>query len=371
MIWIACFVAAFILVYLLMPIFIRLMEKYKILDSSGGRKIHKGYTAHMGGVVIFIAFAVAMLSSVLQMMDKINMLQLLAFITLLSIVVVLGVRDDMNSLSPKTKLLCEMVVGFLFCYLDIRLYSFYGLFGVYELPIWLSYILTIAFIIVVCNAYNLIDGIDGQAGTQALAVFIFLAGFLLHSIYATNVLEEKSFFADANFWMIAFVAIIGSLIGFLVFNWQPAKIFMGDTGSLFIGTLIALSIIMSMNYNGASPVLAGEFEIKTKILVFPMFFFLPFADTLRVFLARIRKGKSPFSADKTHNHHFLLRTGYSHQKTTITTFTIQLIVSLISVVVAFLISDLFYILYIIAMWFVYVFVLRFTVQRKIAKLKQN
>ena len=121
MIWIACFVAAFILVYLLMPIFIRLMEKYKILDSSGGRKIHKGYTAHMGGVVIFIAFAVAMFSSVLQMMDKINMLQLLAFITLLSIVVVLGVRDDMNSLSPKTKLLCEMVFGFLLCYLDIRL----------------------------------------------------------------------------------------------------------------------------------------------------------------------------------------------------------------------------------------------------------
>ncbi len=371
MIWIACFVAAFILVYLLMPIFIRLMEKYKILDSSGGRKIHKGYTAHMGGVVIFIAFAVAMFSSVLQMMDKINMLQLLAFITLLSIVVVLGVRDDMNSLSPKTKLLCEMVVGFLFCYLDIRLYSFYGLFGVYELPIWLSYVITIAFIIVVCNAYNLIDGIDGQAGTQALAVFLFLAGFLLHLIYTTNVLQINSFFANANFWMIAFVAIIGSIIGFLVFNWQPARIFMGDTGSLFIGTLIALSIIMSMNYNGADPILISGYEIKTKILVFPMFFFLPFADTLRVFISRILKGKSPFSADKTHIHHFFIRIGYSHQRTTITTFTISVIISLISIIVAFLISDLYYILYIIAMWFIYVFALRCTIQKNIAKLKKD
>ena len=279
MIWIACFVAAFILVYLLMPIFIRLMEKYKILDPSGGRKIHKGYTAHLGGVVIFIAFAVAMFSSVLQMVDKVNMIQLLAFIILLSIVVVLGIRDDMNSLSPRVKLFCEIVVGFLFFYLYIRLYSFYGLFGIGELPIWLSYLLTIALIIVVCNAYNLIDGIDGQAGMQALAVFIFLAGFLMHLICTTNVLKLDSFFANANFWMIAFVAIIGSIVGFLVFNWQPAKIFMGDTGSLFIGTLIALSIIMSMNYSGADPIIICQHEIKAKILVFPMFFFLPFADT--------------------------------------------------------------------------------------------
>ncbi|MEE1113238.1 MAG: MraY family glycosyltransferase [Bacteroidales bacterium] len=371
MIWISCFVAAFILVYLLMPIFIRLMEKYKILDSSGGRKIHKGYTAHLGGVVIFFAFAIAMFSSVLQMVDKVNMLQLLAFITLLSIVVVLGIRDDMNSLSPKIKLFCEILVGFLFCYLDIRLYSFYGLFGVGELPVWLSYILTIALIIIVCNAYNLIDGIDGQAGMQALSVFIFLAGFLMHLIYTTNVLNLDSFFANANFWMIAFVAIIGSIVGFLVFNWQPAKIFMGDTGSLFIGTLIALSIIMSMNYSGADPILIGEYEIKAKILVFPMFFFLPLADTLRVFISRIKRGKSPFSADKTHIHHFLLRTGYSHQRTTITTFVIQAIVSIISIIVAFLISDLFYIIYIVAIWVIYVVVLRFTIQKKIANLKHN
>jgi UDP-N-acetylmuramyl pentapeptide phosphotransferase/UDP-N-acetylglucosamine-1-phosphate transferase len=347
------------------------MEKYKILDSSGGRKIHKGYTAHMGGVVIFVAFAVATCSCVLQMINNINILQLLAFLILLSFVVVLGVRDDMNSLSPIVKLLCETVIGFLFCYLDIRLYSFYGLFGVYELPIWLSYFITIAFIIVVCNAYNLIDGIDGQAGMQAVAVFIFLAGFLLHLIHSKEILHIESFFANVHFWLIVFIAIIGSVIGFLVFNWQPAKIFMGDTGSLFIGTLIALSIIMSINYSGVSPISVGEFQIKTKILIFPMFFFLPFADTLRVFISRVRKGRSPFSADKTHIHHFLLRTGYSHQRTTITTFTIQVIVSLISIVVAFFICDLFYILYIAAMWFAYVFILRFTIQRKIAKLKQD
>lgn len=371
MIWITCFVAAFILVYLLMPVFIRLMEKYKILDSSGGRKIHKGYTAHMGGVVIFVAFVIALFACALQLISEINMFQLFAFIILLSLVVLMGVRDDMNSLSPWTKLGCEIAIGFLFCCMDIRLYSFYGLFGVYELPIWISFILTIAFIIVVCNAYNLIDGIDGQAGTQGLAVFIFLALFMSNMGLHEDIANHDTFFANSTFWLIVFIAIIGSIIGFLIFNWQPARIFMGDTGSLFIGTLIALSIIMTMNYNGATPFSLGEYEVKTKILLFPMFFFLPMADTLRVFLARMKRGKSPFSADKTHIHHFLLRTGYSHQRTTLTTFTTQIIVAIISTFVAFLISDLYYILYIILAWFAYVFILRVTVQRKIANLKNN
>jgi UDP-GlcNAc:undecaprenyl-phosphate GlcNAc-1-phosphate transferase len=146
---------------------------------------------------------------------------------------------------------------------------------------------------------------------------------------------------------------------------------MGDTGSLFIGTLIAFSIIMSMNYNGENPIQICDFQTKAKILVFPMFFFLPLADTFRVFASRVKKGKSPFSADKTHIHHFLLRTGYSHQKTTLTTFTIQIIIATISSIVAFLISDLYYILYIIAMLFLYIIILRFIVQKRVLKLKQN
>lgn len=346
-----------------MPIFIRLMEKYKILDSSGGRKIHKGYTAHMGGIVIFIGFVVSLLSVVLQMITQINIFQLLAFITLLAIVVVMGVRDDMNSLSPWTKLFSEIAIGFLFCCLDIRLYSLYGLFGVYELPIWISYAISIAFIIVICNAYNLIDGIDGQAGTQALALFLFLSLFIFN--LSEKALPTTTFFASPIFWSTCFIAIIGAIVGFLIFNWQPAKIFMGDTGSLFIGTLIALSMMMMMNYNGEHPIQIYDFQVKANILVFPMFFFVPLADTLRVFISRARRGKSPFSADKTHIHHFLLRTGYNHQRTTLTTFAIQIIVSLISAFMAFVINDLCYIFYIIFAWVAYVFILRFTVQRKI------
>ena len=126
-----------------------------------------------------------------------------------------------------------------------------------------------------------------------------------------------------------------------------------------------------MNYNGENPIQIGDLQIKSKILIFPMFFFLPLADTFRVFSARIKKGKSPFSADKTHIHHFLLRTGYTHQKTTLTTFTIQIIVAIISTIVAFLISDFYYIFYIIAMLFLYIVILHISTQKRIANLKQN
>ena len=211
------------------------------------------------------------------------------------------------------------------------------------------------------NAVNITDGLDGLAG--GLSAIAFLAyGLLAWNASWMQGSQEVGIFC---------FVLVGTLLGFLVFNTNPAKVFMGDTGSLFIGTLIAISIIMSMNYNGENPIVLGDWQIKSNILVFPMCFFLPLADTLRVFVARMRRGKSPFSADKTHIHHFLLRTGYSHQKTTLTTFTTQIIIAIISVLVAFLISDLYYILYIIFMWVAYVFVLRYTVQRKISKIKHD
>lgn len=372
MVWMTSFVAAFILVYLLMPIFIRLMERYKILDSSGGRKIHKGYTAHMGGIVIFIAFAISLTASIFQLVEHLELFHFITFIALLALVVILGVRDDMNSLSPRTKLICEVAVGFLLCALGIRLHSFFGLFGVETLPVWLSYVITIAFIIVCCNAYNLIDGIDGQAGTQAIVTFIFLSIFIMPIILSNeNFIASKSFFANPTFWLTCYISIIGAIIGFLIFNWQPAKIFMGDTGSLFIGTLIAISIIMSMNYNGETTGSTLNCSFKSNLLVFPMFFFLPFADTLRVFISRIRRGKSPFDADKTHIHHFFIRLGYSHQKTTLTTLSISIIIALISAVVALWLEDIYYILYIIAMWFIFVFSLKLFMKRAMKKAKAN
>ena len=108
--------------------------------------------------------------------------------------------------------------------------------------------------------------------------------------------------------------------------------------------------------------------MKSNLLACVMFFFLPLADTLRVFVLRVRKGKSPFSPDKTHIHHLLLRIGYSHKRIALTTMTIQIVISLISVFVGFVLEDLFYIFYIIAMWLVFVFALHAYIKYKMNKL---
>ena len=367
--WIVFGVASFLATYLLMPPFIRLMEKHKFLDSSGGRKIHTGYTAHMGGVVIFVASLVSVLLGVSITNYTDITWKALAFITLMSLVLLVGVRDDMNNLTPKTKLICEIAVGFLLCYIGIRIHSFYGLFGIDEIPIWLSYILSIAFMIVVSNAYNLIDGIDGQAGTQALLFFCFMFAIFMFVFKDMNALSFEDDFANTSFWLLVAVAMIGSLLGFLVFNWQPAKIFMGDTGSLFIGFLLAICMLTMMDYNGENTKMICSLEIKSNLLVVIMLFFLPLADTLRVFIYRIQRGKSPFSADKTHIHHLFFRIGYQHNKIALTTLSIQIMISLISIAMAFVLEDIFYIIYVIGMWFVFVFCLRAFIRSRIRTLR--
>ena len=248
--WIVFGVASFLATYLLMPPFIRLMEKHKLLDKSGGRKIHTGYTAHMGGVVIFVSSLIAILLGVFIADCYENIWKILAFVILMCLVLLVGVRDDMNNLTPKTKLLCEIGVGFLLCYIGVRIHSFYGLFGVHEIPVWLSYVLSIIFMVVVSNAYNLIDGIDGQAGTQALSFFVFMLLMFIFVFNKNAVLSYNDNFANSSFWLLVSIVMIGALLGFLVFNWQPAKIFMGDTGSLFIGFLLAICMLTMMDYNG-------------------------------------------------------------------------------------------------------------------------
>lgn len=367
--WIVFGVASFLATYLLMPPFIRLMEKHKLLDKSGGRKIHTGYTAHMGGVVIFVSSLIAILLGVFIADCYENIWKILAFVILMCLVLLVGVRDDMNNLTPKTKLLCEIGVVFLLCYIGVRIHSFYGLFGVHEIPVWLSYILSIIFMVVVSNAYNLIDGIDGQAGTQALSFFVFMLLMFIFVFNKNAVLSYNDNFANSSFWLLVSIVMIGALLGFLVFNWQPAKIFMGDTGSLFIGFLLAICMLTMMDYNGENTKTICSLEIKSNLLVVIMLFFLPLADTLRVFIYRVQRGKSPFSADKTHIHHLFFRIGYQHNKIALTTLSIQVVISLISIAMAFVLEDIFYIIYVIGMWFVFVFCLRAFIRSRIRTLR--
>jgi UDP-N-acetylmuramyl pentapeptide phosphotransferase/UDP-N-acetylglucosamine-1-phosphate transferase len=188
----------------------------------------------------------------------------------------------------------QLALATLIAISGIRISSFDGLFGINELPLIAQYTFTILAIVGITNAFNLIDGIDGLAGGLGFMSLVTLGLFLIMS-------------GDVNTALVAF-ALAGGLLAFLYFNFNPARIFMGDTGSLIVGFVIAVLCIRLMQVNA--------FVTKPYLTHAPTFVlgivFIPVFDTLRVFAIRIWNGGSPFVADKTHIHHLLTNAGYSH-----------------------------------------------------------
>ena len=202
--------------------------------------------------------------------------------------------DDLKDLAARYKLVIEAGVATLLAVSGIRITSFGGLFGINELHIIAQYIITVVTIVGITNAFNLIDGIDGLAGGLGFMSLVTLGIFLTIS-------------KDLNYAMIAF-AFAGALLGFLYFNFNPARIFMGDTGSLVLGFVIAVLCVQLMKINSihSTPVVPNIYVFTLGIVMIPVF------DTLRVFGTRIWNGRSPFSADKTHIHHLITNKGFTH-----------------------------------------------------------
>jgi UDP-N-acetylmuramyl pentapeptide phosphotransferase/UDP-N-acetylglucosamine-1-phosphate transferase len=202
--------------------------------------------------------------------------------------------DDLWDISANYKFAIQLGVALLICFSGIRITSFNGLFGIYGLPVLAQYTFTIIAIAGITNSINLIDGIDGLAGGIGFMSLIILGLFLTLSQDSTSAL-------------IAF-ALAGSLLGFLYYNFNPARIFMGDTGSLVLGFVVAVLCIrlIGLNVGQLHPLLPHAPVFCLSIVM------IPFFDTLRVFALRIWKGKSPFDPDKTHIHHLLTNNGWSH-----------------------------------------------------------
>ncbi len=294
------FGSALVVSFLLMPLLIKLLYKQHLLDEGGRRKIHKGQVPSMGGAVIFFAFAFAMLVW-LPVNDIFSRKYLFSAII---IIFLTGFRDDTAPLKPWHKLLAQLLASFIVVGLtDIRIDSFYGFLGIYEIPQWIGVILSIFVVIVITNAFNLIDGVDGLAGSIAIVGFSFFACWF----YLTNNYE----------YAIMMCALVGAILGFLYYNWHKAAIFMGDTGSLVLGFMLSISVIAFIRANGMLTPDVAEYGFKAPLAMAITVVLFPLFDTLRVFILRVRQGKSPFVADKQHIHHYLLRLGYSHEKVTL------------------------------------------------------
>ena len=304
---------ALLIGFLVFPVFIKLFKKLSFLDSPGGRKIHTVNTPAMGGLPLFVSTGVSLLFWLpLSALGEIKF-----FLAAISIVFVIGLRDDIIDLKAYEKLVGQIVAAAIVMTLcDIRLAAFYQHLGIGEIPLWLSYALSLFTIIVITNAYNLIDGIDGLAGSVGLVATLFFGLFF----FLVNQLGMA---------LIA-LSLAGALMAFLNFNWAPSKIFMGDTGSLFIGFSLAVFAIFFIEYN--STIQGQDLTFDAPIGTAVAILIVPLADTLRVFIKRILRGKSPMHPDRTHTHHILLRLGCNHAQATGILVTVNIIFVLLALV---------------------------------------
>lgn len=294
----AAAVTSFVICFLIIPVIIKYSLEKNLVDIPGRRKIHKKITPSMGGIAIFIGFVI----SALIWMEFSQWKEMRFILIALFIVFFIGVRDDLVPLRPFMKLLGQLMAAVVLIVLfDLRLKSLYGLLGIYDIPLIVSYAVTIFTIIVITNSFNLIDGLDGLGGTIAsIALLAFGISFFLAG--------------DTVFAILSF-SMLGAVIAFLFFNWDPSEIFMGDTGALVIGMMLAILAIhfIDLQYNLPADT---PYKFQAAISGAVCFIIIPLADTLRIFILRILRKQSPFTPDKSHIHHNLMRLGFSHGHST-------------------------------------------------------
>ncbi|UOQ66641.1 MraY family glycosyltransferase [Hymenobacter volaticus] len=207
-----------------------------------------------------------------------------------------GLKDDLVTISVMKKFIGQLLAtGIVMIMADVRLTSFQGILGVHELPIGISYAFTFVVIVGITNAINLIDGLDGLAGS---IVIIIVSTFGYYFVRYGGPSYSNYVFVS--------VCLMGGIIGFLRYNFHRASIFMGDTGSLVCGFIVSVLTIqfVEMGLKVGQPFASSAPSVAAGILFVPLF------DTLRVFILRMLEGRSPFSPDKNHLHHRILAMGF-------------------------------------------------------------
>ena len=212
----------------------------------------------------------------------------------------IGIKDDLVGVTPKTKIIGQ-ILAFVFVMdsSELSIDTFNGFLGIYDLPLWFSYSLGVFIIISIVNAYNLIDGINGSAS---------MVGIMIFSIFSFIFYQTKDYY-----FVLLSLSVIGCLLAFLRYNISKKMgIFMGDTGSLLIGFIIGVCALRFLNLP-LERLQAADIKYYNKFVLIFIILFIPFVDTMRVFLIRVLKHRSPFFADRNHIHHIMIDyMGLSH-----------------------------------------------------------
>ena len=305
---IGAFIIGFLLVMISIPPIIRVANAKHLFEPFEERKIHTKIIPPMGGVAIFIGFTI---SSIIAT-DGISFDALKYIIASVIIMFFIGLKDDLMDISARKKLMVQIFAAVILITLgNVRFTHLHGILGTEEIGYITSIILSIFAMVVIINAFNLIDGIDGLA--SGLAMFSASA-FGVWFLIAGN----------TQFSILSF-ALVGSLAGFFIYNvfGHKNKLFMGDTGSLIIGLVISALVVKFNEFNINTSV---SYAIEAAPAVSFAVIIVPLIDTLRVMTIRIYNKKSPFSADNNHLHHRLLELAPNHLKVTLVIVSVNILI---------------------------------------------
>ena len=299
---------SFFVAFASIPLVIKFSDLKQIFDHPGIRKVHFVPIPSLGGIGIYIAISF----SILTMVDFSITPAIQYFSAASLIIFFLGMKDDIMRLSPLKKFSGQLLAAFILTSQGhYQLDSFSGFLGIEVLHPFLASLFTYLTILLIINAYNLIDGIDGLAGMLGLiATLFFGVVFAIENDYAHSI--------------VAFSAAAG-ILAFLTYNFSPARIFLGDTGSLLIGLINAVLVIRFINLETSENTVLN-FSAAPAVGLATLF--IPIMDTIRVSVIRVFNGRSPFSPDVNHIHHILLKRGLSHLQVTaiLSGFSISLLI---------------------------------------------
>lgn len=295
----------------------KLSLKYRLYPKIRERDVHTRPTPRLGGIAMFVGIVVAIgaaafvstlgssrFSNVAIIFQ--NPGQMLAILGAALLIVLIGVADDIWDLDWTTKLAGQFLAAGLVAWQGVSIVSL-PIGGITLIPSWVSVTLTVFTIVLVMNAINFIDGLDGLvAGVALIANGVFF-------LYTYLLVQQTSPLNYFNLASLLAIVLVGACAGFLPLNWHPAKLFMGDAGSMLIGLLMstaAISVTGQLNPTGVGfdQLFAAFIPILLPFLVL----IIPLLDFGLAVVRRLRAGKSPFAADRKHLHHRLLDMGHSH-----------------------------------------------------------
>ena len=308
-------ISGFLISYLLMPNIIYLAIRKNLFSSlkpvlNGGevRKI-----SNLGGIAIFVGLRITH-----SLFIDLENFPTDYYIAALFIIFLIGLNDDLTGMRPLNRLIAQITVALVIVIPgDLYVHSLDGMFGIYELNPMLGMFLSAFFIVGLINAFNLIDGIDGLAGSLAFTIMLAFA-YLFYLLHRTDL-------------ALLSLAFSGTLLAFLLYNLHPAKIFMGDSGAYIIGfTMGTLSIELVNGISQNSIEILG-LTLHSAYGIVLALLFLPIFDTVRVFTLRLCNKQHPFKGDSNHIHHRLIKLGFTHSQIAATFVVTTLALTLCSI----------------------------------------